>query len=68
MQRSIDALPVPPLDVDGPNRPLILCSACCGAARHSGHSCIVQHFHQAEVRNADKTDFPRVVGIFNQTC
>jgi hypothetical protein len=37
----------------GPLLPFTATSRCCGAARRSGHSCIVQHFLRVKRRPAD---------------
>jgi len=39
--------------VIGPELPLTTTSGCCGAARHCGHSCILQHFCWLKRRCAD---------------
>jgi hypothetical protein len=33
----------------GPLPPFTTTSKCCGAARHCGHSCMVQHFGESIV-------------------
>jgi transposase len=47
------------IDMNGPNLPFTSTSGCCSAARHCGHSCILQHFGWLIRRSADKTDFSR---------
>lgn len=53
MQRSI----IPPrtnLPVTfGPDLPFTQSRSCCGAARRTGHSSIVQHFRRVKVGCAD---------------
>jgi hypothetical protein len=41
-----------PSDTTGPKPPLNPHSECCGAARHCGHSCMVQHFCWLKRRSA----------------
>jgi hypothetical protein len=38
----------------GPKLPLTRPSGCCGAARRSGHWCMVQHFCRLKRRSSDK--------------
>jgi hypothetical protein len=45
------------LDAIGPLPPLATTSKCCGAARRSRHSCIMQHFVSQNVGQRDLASF-----------
>jgi hypothetical protein len=61
VERSERPLPAPiagqlTSDTNGPLLPFTSTSGCCGAARRTGLSCILQYFFWLKRRSADKAD------------